>query len=45
MGIVKLAFMTPATIRIAIPLDVPLMIAFLPLRFSGSNVEPGGVIR
>jgi hypothetical protein len=31
--------MTPAIMRIAIPLDVPLMIAFLPLRFSGSSVE------
>jgi hypothetical protein len=39
MGIVKLAFATPAMMRIAIPLEVLLIIAFLPLSFSNSGVN------
>src|SRR5260370_26190562 len=34
IGIVKLAFVTPAMMRVAIPHDVLLMIGFLPLSFS-----------
>src|ERR1700733_13594599 len=44
MGIVKLAFVTPAMIRIAIPLEVLLMVGILPLsvtcfRFETRSVE------
>jgi hypothetical protein len=39
MGIVKLAFVTPAMMRVAIPLDVLLMIDFLPLSLSHYRCE------
>jgi hypothetical protein len=45
MGIVKLAFATPAMTRIAIPLEVLLIIAFLPLSFSSSGVKPEVLVR
>jgi hypothetical protein len=37
IGIVKLAFVTPATIRAAIPHEVLLMVGFLPLSLSQIN--------
>src|SRR5579859_757486 len=40
IGIVKLAFMTPAMIRVAIPLAVLLMTVFLPLSFGWSGMKP-----
>jgi len=37
MGIVKLAFVTPAMMRVAIPREVLLMVGFLPLSLSQVN--------
>jgi hypothetical protein len=39
MGIVKLAFVTPAMMRVAIPLDAPLMIASLRSPYAATRAK------